>query len=875
MAEIKEKMTLDAGQVIKMLDRVSGNFEKVSKEMANSNKRTAREIEGGWKKIGRSQKKTSDSHAKETKKMVRHNANVVDSMERLNVSFITKGMFMGIGWQTINAILETVKSSIRDIVTANIELESSMKTIQIVSMRTGRSYAEVMGIISNSMDAFTDRAALMEGTLKLLATSLSTKEIKQFINAVKEGSAAMGMDFNEQLPLITRGFKQLTANILDNIGVTIYLDDVKRRAAAANKVTVAQLTEEQIHRELLNIILEQTAKYTGAYAAQLDTAKGSVARMSTEWKLLTQALSDTTWTKKPADAIANFFAGIREDIEKTKAAEKYPEIEIALGLEGRESIMGDILNIVDKLPGILSVREITLELNEEQIIEYAKAIELLVGQGVEWRKLQDELTVGSIEHAKVTEDLNAWTRKSVDISSKNSLGIGISIERYKELVEEEYDLIKIKKAEEEVVSASTKAVEDNAKKYSEARDEAIKYLEPLIALGENYETLRTSVEDTEEEFAEYLDTLESAVIVSGRLSDVTEVVDSKIEVFTKNIKDSTNKIEEHEASIERERGELKRYRNELEEVNDELSIWLKKSYEGETAAKRRMFGWGKETAGLELQMLPYEKSAKLWEDVTADLERAEEELKRAESKLLKRVEPLVYQEYIKDAEEARKNVEELTEQQKEAGEKLETIGGFTGYQKLEEDLENLNYKMKEQRLIGQLTYDAMRTEYKLTRQEHFDLEHGVVTDVGNMIEVVGSLEDAQRFYKEEIALTTDIITDLNKLMVDERKEIEDNTKALNGLTRAQSDLNKETERYFALQDKPRVPETFPREDRNFLEQITQPRYLPQDIARNQSSSSVTHTTNHISIDAKDRTISDAYDELNKMFNFKKKQTVVG
>lgn len=245
--------------------------------------------------------------------------------ESLMSKYIVRGMFMSIGWQAINNTMQFAMNTVKSYFMANVELEVSMKSLEFVARKTGRSFAEVGSVINRNLDSMTDKATLTTAVMKLMATSLSTEDIDKWIKSVKAGSAAMGADFNEQVILQAKGFKQLTANILDNVGVTIYLDQVKQRAAKTYSTTIALLTEEQIHQQLLTEQLKQTAKFTGLWEEKMKTTQGSMERLSTSWKRFMQEIGDTKALKNTSNALA-------EIIENLTTMTKYTKIKLDIGI---------------------------------------------------------------------------------------------------------------------------------------------------------------------------------------------------------------------------------------------------------------------------------------------------------------------------------------------------------------------------------------------------------------------------------------------------------------------------------------------------------------------------------------------------------------
>jgi len=178
-------------------------------------------------------------------------------------------------------------------VDSGAQWELMLEGIKRVAKETGRDYKSIMKILQEETDALTDRVALAQAVLKLMTTSLTDEQIRQFIRAAKEGTTVLGYDFNEQIVLLAKGFKQLEANILDNMAVNIRLEQIYEKASKQFGVTREQLTEAQIQQVLFNEILKQTAKYQGMWEAKLKSSSGALAEFRTAIRDLTLAIGET------------------------------------------------------------------------------------------------------------------------------------------------------------------------------------------------------------------------------------------------------------------------------------------------------------------------------------------------------------------------------------------------------------------------------------------------------------------------------------------------------------------------------------------------------------------------------------------------------
>jgi len=299
-------------RVLQKLDAISGKLGQVASAMER--------MSGTMASGGQSVRKAGNEIEKTGKKARGFSGNILNMTSGMKGVIVT-GMLMSIGWQAINGVLTTVTGAMHDLVFAGAELETQMVSLNVISANTGKSLDDTLSMINRQIDGLTERTAVSKTTLKLLSTSLSIDQIETFIERVKDGSAAMGEQSNVQLPMLASGFRRLNANVLDNIGVNLRLDKVQQRAARGMGISVKALTNAQIEQAIFNEILKQTDVFTGAYAAQLDTAAGSMERMGIEWQQFAQNVSDTGPLRVAADAFNNWMSGVNNALELMKRFE--------------------------------------------------------------------------------------------------------------------------------------------------------------------------------------------------------------------------------------------------------------------------------------------------------------------------------------------------------------------------------------------------------------------------------------------------------------------------------------------------------------------------------------------------------------------------
>lgn len=592
---------------VKKLDTEISKLSAHSKAVTDVSKN----ITTGIAKTGNEAKKAGDKFGYLNAK--------IDSLSKLyDVQWAIKGMFMGVGWQFITTAIEGVKNVVKDLFMANVELESSMIAIETVAQRTGRSFGEVKGVITSSFDAFTDKAKLTSGTMKLLSTSLSTEEIKLFINAVKQGSAAMGMDFNEQLELMARGFKQLTPNLLDNIGVTVYLDDVRKKASQSLGVEVGLLTEAQIHHQLLVEILKQTTKYEGLWEAQMETTKGAMMAYKTQYKLLMQTIANSDPIKNAADVMSRYFEKMRTGISLVSEYEKY---------------------------GIKINKEYMESLGEEEAASWFSG----TGAGT-------SAVVTAFPQDLKNEMLDRVLAANAIIDTlaemKKTYGEQITYgKEYQDMLKRGSSLLKLNKDDiEGFVNAQNEGNSILEETFSYLDDINSKMSEYNAELKENNETLWQSTSaykdknNTMQFMLDWQSDLNDEITESNRIIDenTSIIFDNNRELYLKNklLKESKSRLTELSAQEKEANSVLKETEDRLKDINKQLEAKLRVLYPEQMATEKKLL------------------------QIRRDLESAKKTEGRAEDDLYKRVEPTLFRKHQKDYAEAQEEVMRYTEGEK-------------------------------------------------------------------------------------------------------------------------------------------------------------------------------------------------------------------
>ena len=206
------------------------------------------------------------------------------------LSRFVKGIALGntIAMAATSAFI-AMKRAITDALSAAankiMDYEATMISLKEVSRTTFRDYNDVLAAMGTQMGGLADKAQVASGYLKGLTTTLTVDQITKMTQAVKDASIAMGEDFGTQLPLIIKAIKQLNPNILDNIGVTVRLDQVNKRIREGYYGMGKAVNEATQQHAIFTEIMKQTAKFAGQEAKFLTTLKG-------KWTVLKTAATD-------------------------------------------------------------------------------------------------------------------------------------------------------------------------------------------------------------------------------------------------------------------------------------------------------------------------------------------------------------------------------------------------------------------------------------------------------------------------------------------------------------------------------------------------------------------------------------------------------
>lgn len=170
--------------------------------------------------------------------------------------------------------------------------EASLASLRIVTERTGGDVEATTEHVEDLENALTGLTAASEATRTFNTMGLSLERQTQLIDAMRDGIVAMNGDVNTQLPLMALAIKRQEGELLDNMGVVSTVEMMYQEYAKTIGTTSDKLTQHQREEAVIQGVLRETAKYTGAAATAMKTYEGRVAALATEKQKLAKDIGD-------------------------------------------------------------------------------------------------------------------------------------------------------------------------------------------------------------------------------------------------------------------------------------------------------------------------------------------------------------------------------------------------------------------------------------------------------------------------------------------------------------------------------------------------------------------------------------------------------
>lgn len=239
------------------------------------------------------------------------------------------------------AAWRTIKNIIAPAIETAADFEANLVSLRAVSEKTGRDINAVFAAMETQIGGLASKATIASGFLKGMTTELDVDQINNMTTAIRNAAIAMGENFQTQFPLIIRAIKQLNPAILDNIGVTVRLDQVNKKIREGYYGLRTEINEATQQNAIYQEIMRQTAKYQGQEAEILKTTKGRYEAFSAAIEDLQvafgQLITDSEALANSIHSVTNAVRDLTESIETFSGTESIWE-KLALLLGGPDGV---------------------------------------------------------------------------------------------------------------------------------------------------------------------------------------------------------------------------------------------------------------------------------------------------------------------------------------------------------------------------------------------------------------------------------------------------------------------------------------------------------------------------------------------------------
>ena len=512
--------------------------------------------------------KATENYNKSVKKTTQSQSNLIGSFTKLRVAIVSAVIAYGV-----------VRGVIEGVVKPAAEMESALVGLAKVSENTGRSFTEMRSAVKDLQEGFggmIDQATITNSVMKLSSTALTTQQIKEFVKVVADGSAAMGEDFNVQLGLVTRGFRQLNPNVIDNIGLNVRMDLVTTKTAKALGKTRLELTENERLMGLYNEIMEQSYVVSGAFGVQQDTLNGKFSTLKTSLKELAIAIGE---------------AGLNKDIKKITSSFIDWVDGISNAISGVTSFKQSLIN--DLSPAMVDAYNRGLKL--QKILSYLSGTAFIPGYAGVSAAIQpieqtvtkpelgvsDELGQSSSEIVLSLGDAWSYYKEIMDGINAQSPTTISEFVQVKESIADLKDNIMELGGTEDQLAIFEQFYKDINKADSEAQKLADTIRQDLV--NQSFELMNMALEDINLQLAENRKAIEAyedkiSVLFNRRWAGQTEAEKAlfkqglAIKQFKLDNWDVLNAVEDTTAAI---KDETKAYQAWLETIDSSIESLIK------------------------------------------------------------------------------------------------------------------------------------------------------------------------------------------------------------------------------------------------------------------------------------------------------------
>ena len=260
-------------------------------------------------------------------------------------------------------------------------IQRSMFALEKTAMSTGRSFSAQMKLIEDSIGGVASRADLLSSSTSLMSTALDTTQMKQFLDVVKDTSAALGTDFSANVEHAVASLKTMDTRLLANMGIMVDMETLtKKMATKFPGADPETLSLQQKQAALLDVITDKTKMFAGANKEMAEKGLFAWAEFKENLKDISIAIGTMfipAWNSvakvlaSVTKSIKNFFEN--ENVQKFGVVIAKTVVPAMMLLLAAFTALTPIIGIVMKLLTVAPFIAITMA-----IIQFTK---VLVGTG--------------------------------------------------------------------------------------------------------------------------------------------------------------------------------------------------------------------------------------------------------------------------------------------------------------------------------------------------------------------------------------------------------------------------------------------------------------------------------------------------------------
>lgn len=274
-----------------------------------------------------------------------------------------------------------------------------LNRLEKINKVIGAEQGVQLSTLANIMQEATGYALSFDGAMlkasQASAYGFSPDQVEQFTLAARRASVALGVDLDDQMNRVIRGVSKLEIELLDELGITVRLNEAYDKYAKSLGVTAQSLTGYQKQQAYANAVIQESTQRFGYLDKQNQLSATSWERLSAE---IDQAVkSGQKWLADFLEPAARVVADGLADTQATKFADKLSNLQSSQQQQGKDGKMQQVYKLQVDAKEIQQSRELYRvmqdELNQQkQVYDSEKSsIAQKIGQAITINRLTLEM----------------------------------------------------------------------------------------------------------------------------------------------------------------------------------------------------------------------------------------------------------------------------------------------------------------------------------------------------------------------------------------------------------------------------------------------------------------------------------------------------